>query len=282
MARAAANRGKRPQPDARRPRKRGRGRQLSAAEQTLFFSRIRRQAKWVFVLLALVFAGGFIFFGVGSGNNSSLGDLFNNLFQGGSGGPSISSAQKRIDKNPADAKAYHDLATAYQNKQRTPEAIAALNTYTALRPKDVKGLAELAGLQRTYAQTLQQDSSLAQYLQQQAYVPQQFNPSTKSPLGKALAADPLQTAVQTQASTRASDATNRALTAFGEAISTYQRLAKLRPNDPGIQLDLAQTAEAASNTTVEIAALKRAAKLLPDQAAQIQAKIKKLQAGVSG
>jgi tetratricopeptide (TPR) repeat protein len=279
MARAAANRGKRPQPNARPPRKRGGGRQLSAAEQTLFFSRIRRQAKWVFVLLALVFAGGFVFFGVGSGNNSSLGDLFNNIFQGGSSGPSISSASKRVDKNPEDAKAWHDLATAYQNKQQTPEAINALTTYSALRPKDAKGLAELAGLERTYAQTLQQDASLAQYLEQQAYVPAQFDPPAKTPLGKALATDPLQTAVQSQASTRSTDATNRALTAYGQAISTYQSLAKLRPNDPSIQLDLAQTAEAANNTTVEIAALKRAAKLLPDQAAQIQAKIKKLQGG---
>jgi tetratricopeptide (TPR) repeat protein len=282
MARAAANRGKRPQPDARRPRKRGRGRQLSAAEQTLFFSRIRRQAKWVFVLLALVFAGGFVFFGVGSGNNSSLSDLFNNLFQGGSSGPSISSAQKRIGKNPGDAKAYNDLATAYQNKGRTPDAINALTTYTALRPKDAKGLAELAGLQRTYAQSLQQDASLAQYLQQSAYVPAQFAPATKSPIGKALATDPVQQALQSQASTRSSDATNRTLTAYGQAIGTYERLAKLRPNDAGIQLDLAQTAESSNNTAIEIAALKRAAKLLPDQAAQIQAKIKRLRGGKSG
>jgi tetratricopeptide (TPR) repeat protein len=41
----------------------------------LFFPRLRRQAKWVFLLLAIVFAGGFVFFGVGSGS-SGLGDLF--------------------------------------------------------------------------------------------------------------------------------------------------------------------------------------------------------------
>ena len=59
MARAATKGRKRPQPDARAQQRRGgRGRNLSATEQTLFFSRIRRQAKWMFVLLALVFAGG--------------------------------------------------------------------------------------------------------------------------------------------------------------------------------------------------------------------------------
>ena len=41
----------------------------------LFFPRLRRQAKWVFLALAIVFAGGFIFFGVGSGSQG-LGDIF--------------------------------------------------------------------------------------------------------------------------------------------------------------------------------------------------------------
>jgi tetratricopeptide (TPR) repeat protein len=276
MARAAANRGKRPQPDARRPRKSGGRRQLSASEQTLFFSRIRRQAKWVFVLLAVVFAGGFVFFGVGTGNNSNLGDLFNNMFRGGSSGPSISSAQGRIAKNSGDAKAWHDLATAYQNKQQTADAIAALQTYTALRPKDANGLAELAGLQRTQAQNLQRDASIAQFLQQDAYAASQFGASSTSKIGQALA-DPVQQAVQSASANRSSAASTRVYTAYNDAISTYQRLAKLHPNDAGVQLDLATTAESAGNTPVEIAALKRAAKLLPDQAVQIQAKIKTLQ-----
>jgi tetratricopeptide (TPR) repeat protein len=276
MARAATKRGKRPQPDARQPRKRGR-RQLSAAEQTLFFSRIRRQAKWVFVLLALVFAGGFVFFGVGSGNNSSLGDLFNNLFNGGSSGPSISSAQKKIDKNAGDAKAWHDLAIAYQDKQRTQDAINAMTTYTSLRPKDPTGLALLAGWQRQQAQNLQQDAQIASFLQQDAYNSTQFAPPPKSPFGKAFAQDPVQQAIQSQASTRASDASTQVQTAYNTAIATYQKLAALTPRDASVQLDLSATAESAGNIVVEIAALKRAAKLLPDQAAQIEAKIKTLQ-----
>ncbi len=65
-------------------------------------------------------------------------------------------------------------------------------------------------------------------------------------------------------------------------ISTYQQLGKLRPNDATVQLSLAQTAESAGNVKVEIAALKRVAKLEPDQAHQIQAKIKQLQKSQSG
>ena len=52
----------------------------------MFFPKLRAHAKWVFVLLAIVFAGGFVFLGVGSG--SGIGDLLGgnigNLFSGGS------------------------------------------------------------------------------------------------------------------------------------------------------------------------------------------------------
>ena len=37
-------------------------------EDTLFFNRLRKQAKWVFVFLVVVFAVGFVLFGVGSSN----------------------------------------------------------------------------------------------------------------------------------------------------------------------------------------------------------------------
>jgi Flp pilus assembly protein TadD len=283
MARAAAKGRKRPQQDARRagaPKRRGR-RQLSTAEQTLFFSRIRRQAKWAYIGLAVVFAGGFAFLGVGSGN-SDLSGLFDNIFHGGSSGPSISSALKRIDKNPSDATAYKDLATAYQNKGRTDDAISALETYTGLRPKDKEGLGTLGSLQLAKAQSLQQDAALAQYMQQQAYAPSGFAPPSTTTLGKALSQDPIQQAVQSEASSRASDVQSRMSAAFSDAVNTYQRLAKLSPNDASAQTALAETAQAAGNTPVAIAAYRRLAKLQPDQAAQIRQKIKQLQSPGAG
>jgi len=236
----------------------------------------------MFVLLALVFAGGFVFFGVGTGN-SGLGDVFNNLFQsGGSSGASISDAQKRVDKNPQDAKAWRDLATAFQDKGRTQDAINAWTTYTGLRPKDTSGLASLASLQRSQAETLQQDAALAQYEQQQAFTGVAFSPPSTTPLGKALGQDPIEQAVQSQVSTGASEKTTAAATAFSSAVATYKRLASLRPKDAGVQLDLAQAAEAASDTKTAIAAYQRAAKLLPEQAGPIRARIKQLRGSGSG
>src|SRR5437870_3496646 len=149
MARAAAKRTPRPKPKAdahRRDRRPGGG---GGVEQTLFFQRIRRQAKWVFVFLAFVFAGSFVIFGVGSGS-TGIGDLlrgnFGGVFGGGSssGVPSITKAQKEVLKNPKSPKAYRDLAQAYEQKNQDIGAIGALESYVKLRPKDAGALRELA------------------------------------------------------------------------------------------------------------------------------------------
>ena len=41
----------------------------------MFFTRLRGHAKWMFVFLALVFAVGFVGFGIGANQNASIGDL---------------------------------------------------------------------------------------------------------------------------------------------------------------------------------------------------------------
>ena len=73
----------------------------------MFFMRLRRGTKPIFIFLALVFAASFVFLGVGSGS-SGIGDLLrgNFHFGGGSSGPSIGKAQAKIKKNPNDAAAY--------------------------------------------------------------------------------------------------------------------------------------------------------------------------------
>ena len=69
----------------------------------MFFPRLRSQAKWAFVFLILVFAGGFVFLGVGSGG-LDLGSLIRDAFgrHGGSSG-SVSDAQKKVQQRPYNA-----------------------------------------------------------------------------------------------------------------------------------------------------------------------------------
>jgi tetratricopeptide (TPR) repeat protein len=279
MARAAAKRGRRTQPDARRPQRRSRGRRnLSATEQTLFFSKLRRSAKWAYVLLAVVFAGTFAFLGVGSGN-SGLDQLFNNIFHGGSGGTSISKAQKEVAKHPQQAKGYRDLASAYEAKGQTDSAITALQQYSTLKPKDETALADLAGLQAQQATDLSKQYQLVSQQQQDTQLGQTFGASSQSTLGKALGTDPVTSAVQTAVGNQSSTIYGQMQAALSGELATYQKLQKLRPNDSTTVLQVAQVAEQAQNTAVAVAAYKRYLKLEPGSqyASQIKAKIKQLQ-----
>jgi tetratricopeptide (TPR) repeat protein len=229
-----------------------------------------------------VFAATFAFVGVGTGN-SDLTQLFQDIFRGGGGGSSISSAVKKTNEHPNDAQAWRQLADAYRAKEgHVDDAIAALSTYTGLRPKDASALSELGELQLARAQQRQSAATEARIAEQEAYASASFQPPTSSSFGKALAQDPVQNAMQSQASTVSSDLTSKALTAYGEAVSTYKQLTKLRPSDSAAWLSLDQAAEQGGDTTTAVAALKKVAKLEPDQAAQINARIKTLQASGSG
>ena len=148
MARSGARRSSQtPVRKAPRPRERSR----SAAARTeyrdvegdMFFPKLRRQAKWVFILLALSFAIGFVVFGVGSGGGAGLGDLL----QGGGGsstsGPSVSDAQKKIDKG--NLVAYKELADAYRQDGNLDQAITAGEQYLKVRPKDYDYMRTIAG-----------------------------------------------------------------------------------------------------------------------------------------
>ena len=63
----------------------------------MFFPRLRRHAKWMFVLLALVFGLGFVLFGVGAGG-VGVGDVFRDA--GGGRGQSVSDAREETEEQP--------------------------------------------------------------------------------------------------------------------------------------------------------------------------------------
>lgn len=234
----------------------------------------------MFVLLAVFFAAGFIFFGVGSGN-SGLNNFFSDVFTGGGrgGAQSISKAQKAVDKNPANAKAWRDLATAYTQKNRNGDAISALQRYTQLKPKDPRGLSDLAGLQLSQANDLQTQASVAQYEQQQASAGTQFSAAPSSKIARAIGTDPIQGALSTDVNQRASDLYSRMQAAFTGALTTYQSLAKVLPRDATVQFQLAQAAESANQIPVAVTAYRKFLKLDPENAIapQVRARVAQLQ-----
>jgi cytochrome c-type biogenesis protein CcmH/NrfG len=151
--------------------------------QDLFFTKLRKRAKYVYVLLAVLFAITFAFLGVGSGQGG-LDQLFQglNIFHRGSN--AVSKAQSHIKDHPKDPKGFRDLATAYEAKGDTGNAVSALQEYTNLKPKDAKAWTELGGLQLNQAQTYLQQYQTA-FTNRQLLAPSQsFLPTGK--LGQAL------------------------------------------------------------------------------------------------
>jgi predicted O-linked N-acetylglucosamine transferase (SPINDLY family) len=249
----------------------------------MFFPRLRNQAKWAFVFLIVVFAGGFIFLGVGSGG-LDLGQLMRDAFGGGgSSGPSVSEAQKKVAERPFNAQARKELATALENKGRTADAIAAWLEYGKLRPKDVVALRHLGDLELGQANTYLQDAQLAALQQSQAAAGNQFQPSSGK-LRQALGNDPLTSAATTQASTTYQNAVTKYQTAANQAISTYRQIVKLQPKNQEAVFALAQAADTLHQNPAAVSAYKRLLKLDLDAStkAQIRARIKTLQSGGQG
>jgi tetratricopeptide (TPR) repeat protein len=245
----------------------------------MFFMRLRRGTKPVFIFLALVFAASFVFLGVGSGS-SGIGDLLRgNIHFGGSSGPSIGKAQDKIKKNPNDAAAYLELARAYEGKGQTDDAIGALRSYVRLSPKSTSALEELAGLYLTKAESYQRQGQSAQLDAQDANLGSLFGPATTAKLTQAIGQDPITEALSTRAQTAVTNVYEKMQSAYSNATATYKALAKVSPRDPSTQLQLAQAAEAASDNATAVAAYKKFLKLAPDDpsAGAIRQHLKQLQ-----
>jgi tetratricopeptide (TPR) repeat protein len=246
----------------------------------MFFPRLRRHAKWVFVFLALAFALGFVGFGVGAGG-VGFGDILKG--GGGSGVPSLSSSQKRIDKNPNDAQAYRDLATAYEAKNDTDGAISALESLTRLKPKNVDALRELAGLylrKASDAQQRAQDAQLrANYLAPGAAVLGSFTLDKKP-----LTVDPINSAVSSLVSQDVNQALGDEQSAAQNAVGTYKKIAAAASNKgekAQAELNLAEIAQQIGDTKNAIAAYKAFLRLTPNDpnAPDVKRVLKQLGAG---
>lgn len=229
----------------------------------MFFPRLRRQAKWMFVLLVFVFAGGFLFFGVGSGS-TGIGDLFRGniggIFGGGSSSnDAVGKARDQVKKHPNDPAAWRRLATALRGQNKDDEAISALEHYTRLRPNDSTAYADLASLYQARGQQLYNEASAARD-QAIALVPQPYA-GLNTPVAQLLAG-------QDQAATLfnqgAQDALTKLQTIVQKTEQTYKREVRAKPSDPTARLQLGQFAENIRDYPTAIASYTRFLKLAPD------------------
>jgi len=262
-----------------RARQRG-GRRKHAAggnpNQQLFFIRMRRSAKPVYVLLAVLFAATFAILGVGSGQNSGLDQIFSGLNPFHHSGTSVSSAQKYVSKHPSDPKGFRDLATAYEAKSDTNGAIGALQQYTNIKRKDVKAWTELGNLQLQQAQDYETQYQNAYEVRQLAAPSTPFLPTGK--FATALGTNKIEQSAASQADTQLQTLQSQVQLGFSNAVSSYQRAATLQPSNANNWFTLAQTAQQSGDVKTAIKAYKKYLALNPDStsAAQIKALIKQL------
>ena len=242
----------------------------------MFFPKLRRHAKWMFLFLALAFALGFVGFGVGAG-----GIGFANVLEGvgGSGVPSIDDAESRIAENPRDAKAYRDLATAQQAAGNTDEAIEALENFARLRPKNVDALQELSGLYLVKADEAQDAANRAN-ARAALLAPGSRVANILLLDGKPLDPDPISSAVDAQLSLETQTHLGEVQQAYAQAVDVHRRITEATPKDPGAQLLLAETAISAGDSATAIAAYEKFLKLSPDDpsAGEIRRILKQLRA----
>src|SRR5919204_1461216 len=250
-------------------------------EDQLFFARLRRHTKWMFVLLALVFAIGFVAFGVGSGSTGvgGIGDIFNSVFGKSSSGVDarISDDQKKLAANPGDVQTAIDLSTLYQQKQENSKALAALKQASAAKPRNLDLLNAIAGIYRNEASSARNDAAAAQdALSSRAVTPPGLD--LNSTLGQALGSDPLTQDLRTKATTAFSDLTS----AYAKAENAYRDVAvaaKGTSQEPNAQLALAGVAVEAvqitgqqSDILLAVNAYKRYLKLEPNGVSASQAR----------
>ena len=230
----------------------------------MFFTRLRRHAKWMFVFLALVFGLGFIIFGIGSDAGTGIGDILRDSGGATANGLSVSEAREQLQKNPTNPDAKRDLATALIQEGKNDEAITYLNQYVAARPKDEDALRELAGLHLSRALAQSQQAQEVQARAGYQTFGSTFGSSLQLGNGQTLPADPIDEALATRASEAVNTAFAAAQESFRKAEETYDKLALAAPRDPNVQLELAQAAQQSGNLVKAISAYERFLELAPD------------------
>jgi tetratricopeptide (TPR) repeat protein len=228
----------------------------------MFFSRLRRRAKWVFLALAVVFAGSFVFLGVGAGG-SGVGDYLADLFGGaGSDTPSVSDARAKVEANPDDLEARRELATALQADGQIAAAIPHLERYTEGRPRDVDALATLAGLFGARAQEQQAELQEAQAgASGSGFASEIMDPT--SPLAEGFTG-PITKMQQETTATEVNELILEATGTYAKQADVWERLTKLQPEEANHYLQLGQARYYAGAADEAITAWERFLELAPD------------------
>jgi tetratricopeptide (TPR) repeat protein len=270
-------------------------------DHQLFSDKIRKQGRWVFLGLAIVFGMSFILFGVGNVGGIGLNDLLQN---GGGGGGSST-------KETATPDALNNALKAAQAKQSDPQAWAAVGAaYTtvatsATDPAAARDAYEKATIAYKKASDLKPSDANLQTQLAQAYSAQaaaveaqiqdllteaqaasgtdsgasQFTLPKQSP-------DAFQSAIDSAASENTSAIYDKitplspiATTARNSALAAWLKVTALKARDPNAWFQMASAAAAAGDKKNQLAGYKQFLLLVPNDplAAPVKSQVDSLE-----
>ncbi len=253
--------------------------------------RMRKNGKWVFLALAVVFGITFVFAGVGT-SGPSLVDL---IGQNNDSSPTttaadssaVQKAEAATKASPEDPQVWIDLAQAEVAAGQLDKVPAAAEQAATLAPKDATVQAAIADVYLAQAaaalqkaQTMYAEAQGGGTVNGRSAVPQQVIP------GQSSGATPFQTAQESIASAKFSDVSAKvsplqteASDAYKAAVEAQTIVTELNADDPAAWFRLGQIATAANDTTGAIAAYERFIKLAPDDplTSKVKDEIKRLQ-----
>lgn len=235
----------------------------------MFFPRLRRQAKWMFVFLALIFGLGYVIFNVGGTiPGTGLGDVLQGL-NDTTAGPSVGDARDKIEDDPNDPTGYRDLATALQREGRNAEAIQPLETYLRMRPRDRNALSQLGGLYLAQARELQERGTVLQNQLTELTGGGLFAPTTTGQFGQEFGNPQITSQISSRLNQELNQIFVQSQEAYRNATRAYQRLVAATPDreeadQPSIFLQLAFAAQSASDVKAAISAYERFLEVAPD------------------
>ena len=235
----------------------------------MFFPRLRRQAKWMFVFLAVVFGLGYVIFNVGGTvQGVGLGDVLQNLGQS-TAGPSVGDARDKVEDEPNNPQGYRDLANALQRDGRNVEAIAPLERYIEMRPRDRNALSQLGALYLSQARELQERGTTLQNQVTEMTGGGIFTPSTTGEFSQEFGNPQITSQLSTTLTQELNTIFVQTQEAYRNATRAFQRLVAATPNveeadQPSIFLQLAFAAQSANDVKAAIAAYERFLEVAPD------------------
>ena len=252
-------------------------------EDQLFFSRLRRHAKVIYVLLAMVFVFSFVLLGVGSGSNG-ISDALQSFFgqnNGTSVGSQIDDKQQAVERNPKNVNLYLDLAGLYQSDNQEAKALVTLRKAQKVAPKNLDVLTRIASIYGAQAGREGDNyrNVLAGYSQNVTTPP---GLDTNSQIGQALTSDPYSQALQTQLNT----AYTKVTSAYQKVAAVYAhaaQVAKGTSEEPNALLQWASAAQSANDVGTAITAYQRFLRVAPDNpnAAAVRQTLAQLQASAT-